>query len=380
MKFLWPELLWLLLSVPAIVALYFYLLRRRKRSVVRYANLALFKQAMGPGQRIRRHLPPMLFLLALIGMVVAVARPTAVISLPSSHELVVLAMDVSASMRATDVAPSRIAAAKDAARAFVADQPLAARIGVVSFAAAASVVQVPTNDHEAIFAAIDRFQLQKGTAVGSGILVALKLIFPDIEIDLQSRDPKHTGSPAQQRADRAHARMEGQVPHDANGARAGASVPDRASQGPAATHPSTVDSAKPVEPGSYRNAAIVLLSDGQTTAGPDAIEAARMAAERGVRVFTVGVGTTKGEVLDVEGWSMRVRLDEESLKSIARITRGEYFQAASATDLKQVYRDLNSKLVFEKKETEVTALFSVASAALLLAAAVLSVAWFGRIL
>ena len=380
MKFLWPELLWLLLIAPAIVALYFYLLRRRKRSVVRYANLALFKQAMGPGQRLRRHLPPMLFLLALIGMVVAVARPTAVISLPSSHELVVLAMDVSASMRATDVSPSRIAAAKDAARAFVADQPLASRIGIVSFAAAASVVQVPTNDHEAIFAAIDRFQLQKGTAVGSGILVALKLIFPDMEIDLQARDPKRTGSSAQQRANRAHARGEGVAPHDASGARAGASAPDRAGQGSAATGSGAADSAKPVEPGSYRNAAIVLLSDGQTTAGPDAIEAARMAAERGVRVFTVGVGTTKGEVLDVEGWSMRVRLDEESLKSIARITRAEYFQAASATDLKQVYRDLNSKLVFEKKETEVTALFSVASAALLLAAAGLSVAWFGRIL
>jgi Ca-activated chloride channel family protein len=135
-----------------------------------------------------------------------------------------------------------------------------------------------------------------------------------------------------------------------------------------------------VQPGSYRTAAIVLLTDGQTTAGPDTIEAARMAAERGVRIFTVGIGTTKGEVLGSEGWSMRVRLDEDALKSIAAITRGEYFQAGSAVELKKVYRTLNSRLVFEKKETEVTALFSAASAALMLAAAALSIFWFGRVL
>ena len=376
MTFQWPELLWLLLAAPAAVALYLALVRRRKRSAVRYADLALFKQAMGPGQRIRRHLPPTLFLIALVGMIVALARPTAVVSLPSNHELVILAMDVSGSMRATDIAPSRIAAAQEAAREFVADQPYTARIGVVSFAAAASVVQVPTNDREAIFAAIDRFQLQKGTAVGSGILVALKLIFPELEFDLRSRDPRRVESAAQRGAGgtKGAGRPAVAPPHGGSGERAG--------QGGGAATPASepAAAAKREKPGSYRNAAIVLLTDGQTTAGPDAIEAARMAAERGVRIFTVGIGTTKGEVLGSEGWSMRVRLDEDALKSIAAITRGEYFQAGSAAGLKAVYRTLNSRLVFEKKETEITALFSAASAALMIAAAALSIFWFGRVL
>ncbi len=356
MKFHWPELLWLLLIAPALAALYVALLRRRKRSAVRYASLALFRQAIGPGQRIRRHLPPALLLLALTGMIVAIARPMAVVSLPSNNELVILAMDVSGSMRATDVAPSRIVAAKEAARAFVADQPFDSRIGIVSFAAAASVVQVPTNDREAILAAIDRFQLQKGTAIGSGILVALKLIFPDIEFDLYSSNPRHTEASDTRRRSAAY----------------------EASVGGSSTAQEAKPPAARVQPGSYRTAAIVLLSDGQSNAGPDAIEAARMAAERGVRVFTVGVGTPKGEVLGAEGWSMRVKLDEEMLKTIASITRAEYFQAASAAELTKVYRALNSKLVFEKKETEVTALFSIASAVLMLAAAALSIAWFGR--
>ncbi len=375
MKFQWPELLWLLLAVPAMVALYLALLRRRKRSAVRYADLALFKQAMGPGQRIRRHLPPALFLVALIGMIVALARPTAVISLPSNHKLVILAMDVSGSMRATDVAPSRIVAAQEAARAFIADQPVTSRIGIVSFAAAASVVQVPTNDREAAFAAIDRFQLQKGTAIGSGILVALKLIFPELEFDLRSPDPRRTEAAARAGAagPKAGRKQDLEAPHGAiaqGERRAQATAP--------ASEPTAA--AKRARPGSYETAAIVLLSDGQTTAGPDAIEAARMAADRGVRVFTVGIGTTKGEVLGSEGWSMRVRLDEDALKSIAAITRGEYFHAGSADDLTKVYRTLNSKLVFEKKETEITALFSAVSAALMLAAAALSIVWFARTL
>ena len=374
MKFQWPELLWLLSSVPLIVALYVALLRRRKRSVVRYANLALFRQAMAPGTGVRRHLPPLLFLLATVVMIVAIARPTAVISLPSSHELVILAMDVSGSMRATDVAPSRIVASQDAAREFVADQPAASRIGIVSFAAAASVVQVPTNDREAIFGAIDRFQLQKGTAIGSGILVALKLIVPDVEFDLYSTNPRGAGQSANPHGTRPKADRERGSPRPADAGRSappddGRLAPDAGAKTPA----------KPAEPGSHRTAAIVLLSDGQSNTGPDAIEAARMAAERGVRVFTVGVGTTQGEVLEVDGWSMRVRLDEETLKTVASITRGEYFHAASATELKKVYRSLNSRLVFEKKETEVTALFSVASAALMMLAAFLSLRWFAKI-
>ncbi len=186
MKFLWPEMLWLLLMVPALVAAYFFLLRRKKEDALRYASLSMVKEAMGAGQRFRRHIPPLLFLVALIAMIVAIARPAAVVTLPSQHQTIILAMDVSGSMRATDVEPNRISAAQAAAKAFVAEQPSSVLIGVVSFAATASVVQPPTHNREDILAAIDRFQLQRGTAIGSGIIVSLATIFPEEGIDVSS--------------------------------------------------------------------------------------------------------------------------------------------------------------------------------------------------
>jgi Ca-activated chloride channel family protein len=311
----------------------------------------MVKEAMGAGQRFRRHVPPLLFLLALIAMIVAVARPAAVVTLPSQRQTIIMAMDVSGSMRATDVQPNRLAAAQAAARAFVADQPSTARIGVVSFAATASVVQPPTQNRDDIIAAIDRFQLQRGTAVGSGILVSLKTIFPDVEFDLRSWNPR------------------GDSARDSK--RGSPLTPGRDQD---------KVTAKPVTPGSFASAAIILLTDGQTTTGPDPIEAARMAADRGIRVYTVGIGTQAGEIIAAEGWSMRVRLDEETLKTIANLTRGEYFYAGSATDLKKVYEALNTRVAMEKKETEITALVTAVAAVLALAAALLSVLWFNRIL
>ncbi|HZI83323.1 MAG TPA: VWA domain-containing protein [Casimicrobiaceae bacterium] len=343
MTFLWPELLWLLLIVPALVALYFTLLRRKKRLALRYASLGLVSRAMDTGQKLRRHIPPLVFLLALVTLIVAIARPSATLTLPSQYETIVLAIDVSGSMRASDVAPNRIGAAQEAARKFIADQPASARIGVVSFAATASVVQPPTRDRQEILAAIDRFQLQRGTAIGSGILVALKTIFPDVEFDLRASNPR-----GETKA----------VPLDSAKSK----------------------SVEQAEPGSYGSAAIILLSDGQTTTGPNPIEAAKMAAERGVRVFTVGIGTTKGEVLGSEGWSMRVKLDEEALKNIAQVTRAEYFFADNSVDLKKIYESLNTRLSMETRQTEITALLAAAAAALSLLSAFLSVLWFNRIL
>ena len=347
MTFLWPEMLWLLLIVPALVAAYFYLLRRKQQAALRYASLSMVKEAMGPGLRFRRHIPPLLFLLALIVMIVAIARPAAIITLPSQHQTIILAMDVSGSMRAMDVQPDRISAAQAAAKAFVADQPSSVRIGVVSFAATASVVQPPTQNRDDIIGAIDRFQLQRGTAIGSGIIVSLATIFPEAGIDVSSliygRD-----TPRGVSLDQAH---KGEKP-----------------------------TFTPVPPGSYTSAAIILLTDGQRTTGPDSIEAARMAADRGVRIFTVGIGTTNGETIGFEGWSMRVRLDEETLKTIANMTRGEYFYAGTATDLKKVYQSLNSRLELEKKNMEISALFSAAAAVVALISGLLSLLWFNRIL
>jgi len=346
MTFLWPEMLWLLLIVPLLVAGYFYLLRRKQESALRYPSLSMVKEAIG-ARRFRRHIPPLLFLLALIAMLVAVARPAAVVTLPSQHQTIILAMDVSGSMRAVDVQPNRISAAQAAAKAFVAEQPSNVKIGVVSFAATASVVQTPTQNRQDIIAAIDRFQLQRGTAIGSGIIVSLATIFPDAGIDVSSLIYGRYAPRG--------------VPLDQAG---------KAEKPPF----------KPVPPGSYTSAAIILLTDGQRTTGPDSMEAARMAADRGVRVFTVGIGTTTGETIGYEGWSMRVRLDEDTLKAIADVTRGQYFYAGTATDLKKVYESLNARFLLEKKDMEISALFAAAAALTGLVSALLSLLWFNRIL
>jgi Ca-activated chloride channel family protein len=347
MTFLWPDMLWLLVAVPALVAVYMLLLRRRKKAALRYASLSMVKEAMGAGQRFRRHVPPLLFLLALATMIVAVARPAAIVTLPTQQETIILAMDVSGSMRAKDVEPNRLVAAQEAAKAFVADLPRDVRVGVVSFAGTAAVVQPPTHSREDVRAAIDRFQLQRGTAIGSGIILSLATIFPEAGIDVSE-------SIYERNARRS-------LPLD----------PGRTPEKKEFT---------PVPPGSYASAAIILLTDGQRTTGPDSLEAARMAADRGVRIFTVGVGTPNGEVIGFEGWSFRARLDEDTLKAIADLTRGEYFHAGTALDLKKVYRGLNARLVLEKKPTEITALFSAAAAVLAFVSALLSLLWFHRIL
>jgi Ca-activated chloride channel family protein len=339
-------MLWLLFTVPALVAAYLLLLRRKKRAALRYASLNLVKEAMGAGQRFRRHLPPLLLLLALAIMLLAVARPAATVRLPTQQQTILLAMDVSGSMRARDVEPNRLVASQQAARAFVADLPGSVRVGVVSFAGTAAVVQAPTHNREDVLAAIDRFQLQRGTAIGSGIILALATLFPEAGINVSESIY-------------------------------GSAAPRTPALDPARPEPKPFS---PVPPGSHTSAAIILLTDGQRTTGPDPMEAAKMAADRGVRVYTVGVGTPQGEVIGFEGWSFRTRLDEDTLKGIADRTRGEYFYAGSAVDLKKVYRSLSAKLVFEKRQTEITALFAAAGAVLATAAAFLSLLWFHRVL
>jgi Ca-activated chloride channel homolog len=342
MTFLWPEMLWFMLALPLLLGAYVWVLQRKKKQAVRYASLTMVREAMGVGQRIRRHVPPALFFLALAAMLLALARPQATITLPTQHETVILAMDISGSMRATDVEPNRLVAAQNAAKQFVSEQPENVRVGVVAFAGTATVAQAPTRNREDVIAAIDRFQLQRATAIGSGIIVSLAAIFPDQGIDVGTLT---YGADNSRKADKT---------------------------GPPAL--------KPVPPGSYSSAVIILLTDGQRTTGPDSIMAAKMAAERGVRVYTVGVGTPEGKIIGFEGWSMRVRLDEETLKGIANITHGEYFYAGNAVDLNKVYQTLNAKLVMERKKTEVTALFSGLAALLAVVSAALSLAWFHRIL
>jgi Ca-activated chloride channel homolog len=342
LSFQWPLMLWLLLLLPLLVLLYVWLLKRRRRSTVRLASIAVAREALGKGPGWRRHVPPLLMLLALAALLLAVARPMAVITLPLAQRTIMLAMDVSGSMRAEDVKPNRLVASQAAAKAFVAALPRDVKVGIVSFAGTAAVVQAPTTSRDDIVAAIDRFQLQRGTATGSGIVLSLATLFPDDGIEIshitgQRNMPKALGDDKPKKE------------------------------------------FKPVEPGSYNSAAVIMLTDGQRTTGPDPLEAAKMAAERGVRIYTVGVGTTGGEIIGFEGWSMRVRLDEDTLKNISVQTQGQYFYAGTSEDLMKVYESLSAKLVTEKKETEVSALLAALGALLALLSAGLSVYWFGRV-
>ncbi len=355
MTFIWTEMLWLLLLVPVLVALYLWALRRKKSSL-RYGNLALVKQALGKSVGWRRHLPPALFLLAITILIFAVARPAAVIELASSRATVILAMDVSGSMRARDVEPSRIEASQEAAKSFIRDQPADVQIGIVAFAAAAVLVQTPTLDREALAAAVDRFDLRRGTAVGAGVLTSLATIFPDQDFD----------------------ELQGDNPFDALG------MPSRGLDSrpigqPSSTPKASVADHVPVEPGSYQSAVVILLTDGATTVGPDPIAAGRLASEYGVRVFTVGFGSRDGDVVDFGGRSMRAQLDSESLQSIADLTRAQYFEAQSAADLTKVYSSLSTKLISEKKLTEIAFIFAGLGALVALLGAGLSVLWFGRV-
>jgi Ca-activated chloride channel family protein len=350
MTFVWPQYLWLLLIVPVLVAAYIAMLRRKK-AALRYADLGIVKAAIGPAQRFRRHVPPLLFLLSLIGVLVAVARPSAIVTLPSDARTLIMAMDVSLSMRATDVDPSRIVAMQTAAKDFVKDLPPDIRVGIVTFAGTALLVQPPTQNKEELLAAIDRFELQRNTAIGSGMIVSLATIFPDEGFDLEealfgygfgSRDTSRRG-----------------------GERPVAKAPKK--------------QAKPVPPGSYKSAAIILLTDGRRTMGPDPLDVAHIAADHGVRVFTVGFGSSTGGAVDIDGMSIYMRFDEETLKGIAGITQAEYFHAASSNDLRKIYEGLNTKFALERKETEITALFAAAAAVLAVASATLSLLWFSRL-
>jgi Ca-activated chloride channel homolog len=346
MNFLWPEFLWFMAALPLLVVLYLWLMRRKKKMALRYASLSIVKEAMGGAQSFKRHIPPALFLLALAAMLAAAARPMAVVTLPSNQQTIMLAMDVSGSMRATDVQPNRLVAAQNAAKAFLAELPRHVKVGIVAFAGSAQVAQLPTTNREDLVTAIDRFQLQRATATGNAIVISLATLFPDAGIDLQS---VQTGRERQRGVAIDSEKKDKKEP-------------------------------APVAPGSYTSAAIIMLTDGQRTTGVDPLDAAKMAADRGVRVYTVGIGTVDGETIGFEGWSMRVRLDEETLKAIAQKTDAEYFYAGTAQDLKKVYNTLSSKLTVEKKETEISALFAIAAAALALVSAGLSLLWFNRIL
>ena len=346
MQYLWPEVLWLLLLAPALAAAYVAVLRRSRPAALRYPDLDVVRLAL-PGRAWRRHVPPAIFLAGLVCALLACARPTAFITLPSQQRVVILAIDVSLSMRASDVEPDRITAAKAAARAFIRDLPGDVRLGIVSFAGTAALVQAPTGDKDDLVAAVDRLQLDRQTAIGSGIVMSLAALFPDEGLDLEALV-----------------------------------LATRGAGGEARTPPGKAAQKKfvPVPPGSNGNAAVILLTDGRRTTGLLPADAARLAAERGIKVYTVGFGTPEGGTAPLDGYSIFMAFDEEALRTIADITKAEYFHAATGAELLKVYEGLSSKLVLNRSRTEVTFLFGAAAALLMALSAALSLLWFNRTL
>jgi len=343
-------MLWLLLAVPALISAYVLLLRRKKKIAMSFPNLGIIRQALDDSSKIKRHIPPSLLLVALCLIIVASARPTAIVSFASRGGTIIMALDVSGSMRATDVDPSRIAAAQIAAKSLINDRTSQTRVGIVAFSSAAVLVQAPTTNTVALDAAIDGLKPQYATAMGDAVLASLQMIFPQTK-----SGTKGQGSDG----DQAMSTVTLNGVFNSN-------VPSK----PALA---------PVKPGSYRSAAIVLMTDGQNTAGVDPIEAARAAANLGVRVFTIGFGTTNGQTIDFDGRQILAVLDEDTLKSMASMTNAQYFHAQSAKELTKVYKQLTTKLQRESQETEISVFFVAAATIFGTLSALLSTLWFHRI-
>jgi len=344
MTFLWPQYLWSMLALPLLPALYLWLLHRRGRPALRYSNLQVLREASS--RPWRRHVPPALLFIACAVLLLAAARPLALVTLPWARSSIMLAMDVSLSMRVSDVKPTRMAAAQEAAKLFLRELPRNIEVGLVTFAGSAQVAQAATMDRESLVSAIDAFQMQYGTAIGNAIVVCLAELFPDHGISLGDM----TFGPGQ----KVRSRDDKERPQP---------------------KPFT-----PVAPGSYGSAAILLLSDGRRTTGVDTLEAAKMAADRGVRIHVVGLGTVDGPVGAADGLAIYMQLDEPTLREVARMTGGEYHHAGTAEELRSVYQGLGSRLQVETRQTEIAPVLALLAAIVVLAAVTLSLCWFGRLL
>lgn len=334
MSFLWPKMLWFLMLIPLLIAAYLWIQKKKKRFAWKHSSLSLLREAAGKDLVKKQHIPAALILAGLAILIFALARPTATVVLPSFEGLIILALDNSGSMRAEDVKPTRLDAAKLAAKTFVEQNGSRSKIGVVSFAGTASLVQPPTKDKDLIFSAINRLTYQRATAIGSGILVSLNAILE--EFGEKQLIPQPFGS---------------------------SPSPPPLEEEAASKLPSM----------------IVLLSDGQSNTGPLPLEMAELAAKYGIKVYTVGLGSPEGVVLNFNSFSFRVRLDEDTLKKIAEKTGGSYYKADNETNLNEIYANLGRRLTFKPEKTEITALFTAASGVLFLLGIGLSMYWFGRV-
>jgi len=339
MSFIWPFMLTLLLLIPLLVVVYILLQRRRQKYALRYASLSLVKEAMGRGPGWRRHVPAVLFMFALTAMLIALARPQAETLVPAAEGTIILTIDVSGSMIATDLQPNRLEAAKAAARAFVEKQPDTVQVAIVSFSDNAFVVQPPTDDKGALISAINRLNWQRGTAIGRGLIASLDAIAEKTghgeEINLQ--DLQNGGADP------------------------------------------TTPQPTPMPQGQYQNAIVVLLTDGENNQWPEPVDIAQIAADRGIRVYTVGIGSEEGAIVRIQGRAIRTRLDEQTLRTISEITGGEYYNAQTEADLVKIYENLSTNLVLKTEKTEITAYVTGIAVLLSLLAGFLSLMWFNRL-
>jgi Ca-activated chloride channel homolog len=355
MRFAWPSALIGLVVPLTVIAAYFWFRRRRRKFAVTYASLSLIRLAQPERSRWRRLVPAALLLTAMAFLVIAMARPQALIATSRSDTSIILTIDVSRSMCSTDVTPNRLAAAGAAARKFVDDQPGGTRMGIVAFAGSAQILVPPTDDRGRLYDAIDGLTTSIGTAIGNGVLSSIDAL-ARVNPDIAPSTVKLT--PADRRQDRFASRY----------------LPD----------------------------VVVLLTDGAATIGVDPLDAAKQAADRRVRVFTIGFGTTSpsplvctpdqfgGDTLGPagdSGGSPRdlsrgrrgnfLQIDEPTLRSIARITGGTYARAADAAQLERAFRELPKRIVTVKEVHELT-VYLVALGALLAVGAVATSRWWNR--
>ena len=335
MSFIWPVMLVLLVFVPLAAALYVLLQWVRRRRMARYGSTLLGQATGGRKMGWGRHLPAALFLVGLTILTVALARPQAVVSVPRIEGTVILAFDVSGSMAADDIKPTRMDAAKATALDFIQKQPATVKVGIVAFSDSGFAIQPPTNDQNALVSAIGRLTPQRGTSLGQGILASLDAITaannPDQTHFYSNATAEPTATPA------------------------------------------------PVAPGSKGSTVVVLLTDGENNERPDPMAAAQRAADSGIRIYSVGLGSPQGTTLKVNGFTVHTQLDEALLQQIAAVTAGTYFNAQSTKDLQAVYDHLDEQLIVKPEKMEVTSLFAGASIVVMLVGGLLSLLWFSRL-
>lgn len=328
MTFLWPWMLLSLLLVPLLIWRFLRFVATRRQRAPQWGTMGLLTDPTGRGARRRRYGVPLFFLLGTTALLVGLARPQMELALPHIEGTVILAFDLSNSMRADDLAPTRLDAAKAAARAFVEKQPLSIRIGVVAFGNGGLIVQTPTSDQNEVLAAIERLNAQGGTSLGQGIFASLNAI---------------AGQPL--------------------------AVDAEALTGDLLA----------IDIGSFPSAVILLLSDGENNAPPDPLAVAQLAANARVRIYPIGIGSPEGTVLEVEGFRVLTQLNQGALQELAALTNGAYYYAADAATLQEIYETIDLQLTVKGERIEVTAILATLSFFFFLAGGALSMFWLGRV-